>query len=449
MIAEIDRTTTTPDAEDEWLRAGLRVVDASATQRIVAFRDSIELDAFLRRLGEYEGGPSEGRRNPPHLSFFDGIISLRPYGPEDRASRSLRESLVEQPERPHLVDVELWYPGSAETAVEWMTAVSESIRERGGTIVDSLLGESTGLVLLRMRAPGAALTELLEADVVAEMDEVTIAPSALIHAGSIDAQSLPELPSPDPDVPLVGVIDTGIQAAHPIMAGTVYDALAIETGEDGADRHGHGTAAASVVVWGDIAASIGRHAWQTPHCSVLSVKVLDRQNQLPSEKLPEKQLAEAIRVCAAQGARIINLSLGDLTSPLRGRGGTRLASVIDSLARELDLVIVMPTGEISPGEYRTALSDDFAEGYIQQLYDYENGRVLDPAHAAIALTVGGTVAADQVTRSGIKPIGKSGWPSPISRRGPGINGALKPELSAPAGTLAPSEPGCSSPGHST
>ncbi|WP_353962907.1 S8 family serine peptidase [Streptomyces sp. NBC_01571] len=37
---------------------------------------------------------------------------------------------------------------------------------------------------------------------------------------------------------------------------------------------------------------------------------------------------------------------------------------------------------------------------------------------------------------GTRPVGKKGWPSPISRAGEGISGAVKPEMMVAAGTLA-------------
>lgn len=68
--------------------------------------------------------------------------------------------------------------------------------------------------------------------------------------------------------------------------------------------------------------------------------------------------------------------------------------------------------------------------------------ILDPAPAALALTVGGIcggevaggfLAEEVATR---RALGFTDWPSPVTRHGPGVSGAIKPELVARAGSFA-------------
>jgi hypothetical protein len=67
--------------------------------------------------------------------------------------------------------------------------------------------------------------------------------------------------------------------------------------------------------------------------------------------------------------------------------------------------------------------------------------ILDPGTAALALTVGGITTAAAATGYSAhetvlrRPLGEPGWPSPVTRRGPGVGGAIKPEVVERSGTI--------------
>jgi hypothetical protein len=94
----------------------------------------------------------------------------------------------------------------------------------------------------------------------------------------------------------VAVIDSGVHAAHPhvggVSGGVAFDADGREL-EDVVDRLGHGTA---------VAAAIREKA---PEAEILAVKVFDR-----SLSATGTALVRAIEWAAAQGAALVNLSLG-------------------------------------------------------------------------------------------------------------------------------------------
>jgi len=70
----------------------------------------------------------------------------------------------------------------------------------------------------------------------------------------------------------VGVLDTGIDADHPDLAGAVVESADFTGSGDGVDRDGHGTHVASVVA-GTGAASGGRHRGVAPDVRLYSGKV--------------------------------------------------------------------------------------------------------------------------------------------------------------------------------
>jgi hypothetical protein len=100
--------------------------------------------------------------------------------------------------------------------------------------------------------------------------------------------------------PLVAVIDSGLAASHPHIAGLRSNGFALYSEGDGfrqdpdnSDCTGHGTA---------VTASLHR---MVPEAPVLAIRVLDEDLRCTSAVL-----GEAIRRAAGAGAKIVNLSLG-------------------------------------------------------------------------------------------------------------------------------------------
>ncbi|MCW2139562.1 S8 family peptidase [Actinoplanes cyaneus] len=130
----------------------------------------------------------------------------------------------------------------------------------------------------------------------------------------------------------VAVIDTGVDASHPDLAGQVltgYDAVA-DTGGGDTDPHGHGTHVA-----GTIAALTGNGIGVSgiaPDVTVLPVRVLDAKGVGY-----DSDTAEAIVWAADHGADVINMSLG---------GTARSTAVTNAVAyaRGKGVVVVAAAG---------------------------------------------------------------------------------------------------------
>lgn len=93
---------------------------------------------------------------------------------------------------------------------------------------------------------------------------------------------------------VVAIVDTGVQADHPALAGHVLEGWNLVSGTgDSSDDNGHGTALAGIVL------SV------CPQCSILPVKVLgsDMTGSWST-------VAAGITWAADHGAKVINLSLG-------------------------------------------------------------------------------------------------------------------------------------------
>ncbi|MDX2644295.1 S8 family serine peptidase [Streptomyces sp. PA03-1a] len=184
----------------------------------------------------------------------------------------------------------------------------------------------------------------------------------------------------------VAVLDTGVDAEHPDLAGRIAASQSFVPDEDATDRHGHGTHVASIIA-GTGAASDGKEKGVAPGADLHIGKVLS------DEGAGEESWVLAGMEWAAvdQHADIINMSLGD---PAPSDGTDPLSSAVNRLSAETGALFVVAAGNTAT--------------------DHSIG---SPAAADAALTVGAVDSSDDLAY--------------FSSRGPRVDGGLKPEISAP------------------
>ncbi len=427
---------------DEFRRAGLRVVDSSDERLIVAFADDPELADFRERIDALTGGVPEGGNSEPYAQFFDAIDSIRPLGSQDRVTPALASAVSECGDDRLRLDVECWHPDNAERAQEWMYEVKAGIEAAEGSVTDTLINKSAGLVLLRAYVRASRIMEVAELDAIARMNLLPQPALPMPKLYSLSIDEIPEVRVPDANSAIVGLVDSGIASGHPLISTAVLASDAIGTGiDEDQDQHGHGTMVASLLLHGNVENAIAQGQPLRPTCRIVSARVLDANNDFSVEALWENDLRKAITWCVHHGARIINLSIGDSRSPFSPPRQMSAASVVDALARELKLVIVVAAGNSRPADYLDGISEASSSDYPKALLDDDSTGLLDPGTSLLSLTVGGlTDAAAAGAQSSHEtllrqPMGKPGWPSPITRRGSGPGKAVKPEVSESAGTL--------------
>jgi len=137
----------------------------------------------------------------------------------------------------------------------------------------------------------------------------------------------------------VAVLDSGVDADHPDLAGRVLPGRDYVDGStDGrVDVVGHGTTVASLIAGRGAEVAVGL----APEATILPVRVLDNQNRYQSATTVAEGVVWAVR----QGAQVINLSLG---------GERESAALRDALeiAMANDVVVIACTGNAS-GEDET------------------------------------------------------------------------------------------------
>lgn len=187
----------------------------------------------------------------------------------------------------------------------------------------------------------------------------------------------------------VAVVDTGIDAAHPDLAGKVAAERNFVEGEDGLDRVGHGTHVASTVA-GTGAASGGRNKGVAPGARLVSAKVCG------AEGCPESSILAGMEWAAAeQHARVVNMSLGGGDEP----GVDPLEQAVQDLTARHGTLFVSSAGNSGA-----------------------DGTVGSPASADAALAVGAVNRADGLAS--------------FSSRGPRVGDfAVKPDITAPGDSI--------------
>jgi Subtilase family len=417
---------------------------------LVQFPDDAALTAFMAESDQYarENTAPTALLYALRRDFFDTLESVSTVSPDERRGRRLQREGIPTSPRFYL-DVDLWNPGADDAYLAMRQSLREFVQARGGRLVKDPL-RIPSLVLVKVEATAQLLDDLLQLDLVSLVDLPPLPPAE----DSFDLFQPVAVPTPLPpipnDGPLACVVDSGVLAGHPLLAGTVLAEEDFDSGEGTpVDQNGHGTQVGGLVVYGDIARRIAGNEW-LPQVQICSAKVLrNRLNPVdpansdaafPDEERVEDQLRRAIEYFHREyGCRVFNLSIGHLDKVYLGGRQLPWVELLDELARRLDIVIIVSAGNVPDVDIPTALnSPQFQKEVINSLKT-EKHRLIDPATAALCVTVGAIARRDDPSMLSLGmrlAASPRGCPSLFMRCGPGIMGAVKPEVVAPGENFA-------------
>ncbi|MGA5894197.1 S8 family peptidase [Streptomyces venetus] len=195
----------------------------------------------------------------------------------------------------------------------------------------------------------------------------------------------------------IAVLDTGVDGTHDDLKGQVIGAKNFTTSPDASDKVGHGTHVASIAA-GTGKKSGGKYKGVAPGAKILNGKVLD-DGGFGSDS----EILAGMEWAVAEGADVINMSLGGGDTPAIDP----MEAAVNKLSEEKGVLFAIAAGN----------EGEFGEQTIGS-----------PGSAAAALTVGAVDDKDKL--------------APFSSRGPGLDGALKPDVTAPGVDItAASAPG--------
>lgn len=402
--------------------------------------------------------------------LFGRLRDLRPWNEQDRVAienwEEILDGLLE--DVPHGIEIELWYRQSSVKRSRAQREVETLVAEAGGTVLAASQIAAIGYHAIKAEVPIGALRDLA----AGHWDAVRLVKSANVMFLRVRGQSLPDNSEPvsgksiepmrQPSGPPVAVLMDGVPAAnHPLLVGRVelYDPDDLASEVDVADRR-HGTAMASVAVWGDLNESrdrpLGRPLLVRPILTS-TADTLELSEELPPDVLAPDLMWRAFRElfegdqAVAPQAVIVNLSVGDPSTPFDFLMSP-WARMLDWLSNEYGVLVVVSAGNhphlgVSPqdsltisalagAERRHAFSD-------AQLTNIATRGMLSPAEAINAVTVG----ASHEDAAGKLPAGYLVDPhdeligtSPSSALGPGYRRSVKPDLAAPGGRVVYSTP---------
>ena len=428
-------------AEENLSPMGLTLLaqESSTNKAIVVFSDDEQLEAFRDRLQTYS---SDSGHIYAELDEIEELVALEP---SDRLGRLLELEPVQEGELAAL-DVELWHTGSIPEMRQYLEVLDEFLRESSEDLPMRVSDHyvSDYLCLARVKITLEMLDFLLEEEFVKEIDRRPRPSFETPQLYSVTLNDLPEVLSPPEENCGVLVIDSGVQAGHPLIGPALGEAEVFPdrdnrnvTGgpEDGdSGTPGHGTGVSGIAIYGNVSQCIQELSFQ-PDTWLFSARVTNENNEYDPDELLENQLRRAVEyfINDYPNCKVINISLGDKDLVYQqGQKQFSLAALIDELAYEYqhnNLVFV-----ISAGNFRYSPESD---ELLRQEYPHyllsEAARIIEPATAAIALTVGslsaGAGSAQFSDDAGQVAIARvTGYPSPFTRTGFGVDEMIKPEF---------------------
>ena len=425
--------------EADWERLGLTVLSSDADRTLVLFASNDEMQEFRARLDAYQAGAPPGQKNAPYNNFIGSIERIGSVEPRDRIGLRFREEGFGEvadfgPATQYLVDFELWDVGERRLREHKVADIVRYLEARGAGVLDQYVGPS--ITMIRARLSGELLQTMLTIEDVAAVDLPPVPDVTTAEALDLTLENTPPLNALADDAPLIGVIDSGLNA-HPFLANIIAGAIGVPADLGTADDWGHGTRVAGVAAFGDLRAQLAAGTLQRG-ARLCAAKVVNERGEFDDRRLVPSQMREALTTLNQRfGCRIFVIALADRKRIYDGGKVGTWAATLDELARELDIVIFVSSGNRSPRAGNRL--EQAITGYPNYLLE-ETNRFYEPAGALNVITVGALahgegLDADRAEDVRVRPITRLHEPSPFSRVGPGLGGATKPDVVDVGGTL--------------
>jgi hypothetical protein len=399
---------------------------------VIGFASDAALADFEKRLSTMAKGESV-----TYKQVFYALRGLDGWRPEDRKGWALKSTGFPNTDE-FLLDVELWpledHPDERTledaTFRTWLS--NKAIQKKDKVI-------QPGLMLYRV------LCTIDQAELLLRNRDVRcvdLPPNFRLERSAVfqDLGSLPDLQAPSNHAPGVVVLDSGLASGHILLKDAVGEAKSFLPGEGANDANGHGTHVGGLALYGDF-----EHCLRTrefiPSLRLFSGRILDENNSNNTGFI-ENHIEQAVRYFnSTHACKVFNLSFGDSRKPYSGGHIKGLSVVLDTLSRELDVLFIVSAGNHCIGE-DSPEGLGWRDGYPHYLLK-DSWRIIEPATALNTLTVGSLARYNQTfssQRNSLDPselaVAQPDHPSPFTRAGPSVDGAIKPELLAYGGNWA-------------
>lgn len=439
--------------------------------------------AFKQLIGIWDSYQKDKEYAFPHgltslRDLFCLLKDVHAWGPEDRFLDTgildhWRETVEVKGMSPSPFEIELFYRNSADKRQLASSSVRDTVKELGGEVLSECIIEEIQYHGLMATLPTQRIEELLGAErnnmLLARCDEVmyyrpggqvTIDSTCDLFEEDIEDKFNRE---PVSGFPILGVLD-GLPLENHVA---LRNRLIIDDPDDFGGNYPvnlrlHGTAMASIVAHGDLAAptlsSVSRPIYIRP--IMRPDKAFGKKETFPEDTLIVDLVHRAVKRIfdgdggspVAPSIRIINLSIGDEAHQFLGRPSP-LAKLLDWLSFKYRVLFVISVGnqhlDLIPikgglGELKEMNIPDRAKRISDSLVrERRNLRLLSPAESLNSITVGALYSdySDIAESSlAIQPV-EEGYVSPITSFGSGITRSVKPEILYPGGKFLVSAKG--------
>ena len=422
--------------DNDWRRRGLTLLGDTEDWTYFVLSSQDEPTQLTSELGEYGQGADEEGGDAPLKSFFNALQDIQPYDREDRRSPDLPGDLAAETE-PLVVDVVLWPSADYAEAGRRLGQVRRVIEAFEGEQI--AFDDRPRFTILRARLSGEGVEALLGLSVVERVrlpPTPYIEPSDWTQLGAADLELVAQAGVP------IGVIDDGIADGHPLLAdGGVGSRRAFPAEHAWGPPGHHGTMVAGLAAFGEFEGPLRSGEAFVRRSVIHEARVLEPVPEFPDRTrfapatTPHQAVENAIRTLHDdEGVRVFNMSVTDSIAYSGPHVGLWTES-LDSVIRELDIVVVIAAGNRAAQVLRAQM--DTGEHAWTDYPGYllaPEGRVAEPAPAALALTAGSLARFDApqtptgATRVGDRAIAEANEISPFSRTGPGAFKGTKPDV---------------------
>ncbi|WP_431208163.1 S8 family peptidase [Burkholderia cepacia] len=402
-------------------------------------------------------------------ALFTHLRDVRFWGPRDRLDINVRhvwEERLAQDEQSIRFEVEAWCFQSPSKNAQSAVEIRGLIRQLNGTVLSERLLPEIAYHGFLVDLPADGMRRLLsDTPSPLLMSERVMFLRPQGQSYSVDQET--DTIVADSDVPethtfgapIVALLDGFPMANHPRLTGR----LQVEDPDGWAEDYPvnervHGTAMASLIVWGELDAAtpaLPNPVYVRPILRPDGTRRLNgerREERTPSDRLLIDVVHEAVRRMfeggpdappSAPTVKVINLSVGDGTRPFNG-SLSPWARLLDWLAHRYKVLFVVSTGnqsddlvlDVPRGTLADLPSANRATAAMNALLATDSHRrLVSPSESINALTVGASYR-DTANFNGI-PTRYTLFPergiAPYSSIGPGYRRSVKPDILLPGG----------------
>jgi hypothetical protein len=401
------RSLDLPSKGIELLSVRHEEVDSQRMVTATVFVPNDQVSLFIKKIEEYRDQQTRTNR-PKNAALIDSIEKIRLA-----TVKSLWTDLEEVfPDEDQFIWWEVWLRAETDAIPKFQRyaqLLDISVSSRSLTFPDRH-------VILAYATSEQFANAITSINVIAELRRAKETTADFLKMPNIEqaewAQSLAGLTDrPDVHSPVVCILDTGIQRRHPLLTPFLEEAKILTCNPTWGthDHHGHGTAIAGMVLYGDLELALMRTNRLPVPCNLESVKILPPNGQNAPELygMITEEAVNRATIADPDRNRIVCMAVTATDSRDRGQPSSWSASIDriccgETIGDRKHLVI------LSAGNVASERHIDYPAGNLTD-------GIHDPGQSWNALTVGAFTEKADITETGF-----AGW-SPL----------------APAGDIAP------------